>query len=65
MSALELSVSQLNEYVRRLLQLDPMLGNVTLKGEISNLKLHQTGTVFFRMKDEQAAVSCVMLASDA
>lgn len=65
MSALELSVSQLNEYVRRLLQLDPMLGNVTLKGEISNLKLHQTGTVFFRMKDEQAAISCVMLASDA
>ena len=65
MSALELSVSQLNEYVRRLLQLDPMLGSVVLKGEISNLKLHQTGTVFFRMKDEQAAISCVMLASDA
>ena len=65
MSALTLSVSQLNEYVRRLLQLDPMLGNVVLKGEISNLKLHQTGTLFFRMKDEQAAVSCVMLASDA
>ena len=65
MSAMTLSVSQLNEYVRRMLQLDPMLQRIELKGEISNLKLHQTGTLFFTMKDEQAAISCVMYASDA
>ncbi len=65
MSALTLSVSQLNEYVRRLLQLDPTLGDLVLTGEISNLKWHQSGTLFFRMKDEQAAISCVMLAQDA
>lgn len=64
MSVVSLSVSQLNEYVRRTLQLDPMLGQVELKGEISNLKLHQSGTLFFTMKDEQAAISCVMYASD-
>lgn len=62
---LALSVSQLNEYVRRLLQQDPLLYDVELKGEISNLKLHQTGTLFFTLKDEQAAIACVMYAQDA
>ncbi len=57
---LTLSVSQLNEYVRRVLQLDPMLHGISIKGEISNLKLHQTGTLFFTLKDEEAAISCVM-----
>lgn len=62
---LTLTVSQLNEYVRRMLQLDPMLHGVRLRGEISNLKFHQTGTLFFTLKDELAAISCVMYASDA
>lgn len=62
---LTLTVSQLCEYIRRMLQLDPMLHGVELKGEISNLKLHQTGTIFFTLKDENAAISCVMYASDA
>ena len=62
---LALSVSQLNEYVRRLLQLDPLLREIEIKGEISNLKLHQTGTLFFTLKDELAAVSCVMYADEA
>ena len=62
---LALSVSQLNEYVRRLFQQDPLLCEVELKGEISNLKLHQTGTIFFTLKDELAAIPCVMYAQDA
>lgn len=61
---LELSVSQLNEYVRRMFQMDPMLRAIELKGEVSNLKFHQSGALFFTMKDEQAAISCVMYASD-
>lgn len=65
MGRLALSVSQLNEYVRRLFQQDPLLRDIELKGEISNLKLHQTGSLFFTLKDEQAAVSCIMYASDA
>ena len=63
-SKLSLTVSQLNEYVRRMFQLDPMLRAVELRGEISNLKFHQTGTLFFSMKDEQASISCVMYAQD-
>ncbi len=61
---LELTVSQLNEYVHRMLQMDPMLRAIELKGEISNLKFHQSGALFFTMKDENAAISCVMYASD-
>lgn len=44
--------------------MDPMLRAIELKGEISNLKFHQSGALFFTMKDEQAAISCVMYASD-
>ena len=62
---LALSVSQLNEYVRRLFQQDPLLREIELKGEISNLKWHQTGTLYFTLKDEMASISCVMYASDA
>ncbi len=62
---LTLTVSQLCEYIRRMMQLDPMLHGVELKGEISNLKFHQTGTLFFTLKDENAAINCVMYASDA
>ena len=62
---LTLSVSQLNEYVRRMLALDPMLARIDLKGEISNLKFHQSGMVFFTMKDDQAAVACAMSGEDA
>ena len=62
---LTLTVSQLNEYIRRMMQLDPVLHSVELKGEISNLKFHQTGTIFFTLKDELSAIACVMYASDA
>lgn len=61
---LELTVSQLNEYVRRMLQMDPMLRAIELKGEISNLKFHQSGALFFTMKDENASISCVMYSGD-
>ena len=55
-----LSISQLNEYIRRVVQQDPMLHGLSIRGEISNLKLHQTGTLFFTLKDEEAAIGCVM-----
>ena len=64
-SKLTLTVSQLGEYIRRMVQLDPMLHGVELKGEISNLKFHQTGSIFFTLKDEHSSISCVMYASDA
>ena len=62
---LTLTVSQLSEYIRRSLQQDPMLRRLEIRGEISNLKFHQTGSVFFTLKDETAAIGCVMYASEA
>ncbi|MBP3655322.1 MAG: exodeoxyribonuclease VII large subunit [Clostridia bacterium] len=61
---LTLSVSQLNEYVRRTLQMDPMLARIDLQGEISNLKLHQSGMLFFTLKDDLASIACTMMECD-
>ena len=41
-----------------------MLRAIELKGEISNLKFHQSGALFFTMKDENASISCVMYSGD-
>lgn len=59
---LTLTVSQLNEYVRRVLQQDPMLARIDLRGEISNLKFHQSGMLFFTLKDDLASIACAMSA---
>ena len=58
------SVSQINEYVRKSLQMDPILSQVEVRGEISNLKFHQSGLLFFTLKDEQASISCMMFQAD-
>lgn len=61
-----LSVSQLNNYVNRLLLSDDLLQNFWLKGEISGFRLYQqSGHAYFTLKDEEAAVSCVMFKSRA
>lgn len=60
-----LSVSQLNEYVRRTLASDPMLKGLRLRGEISNFKRHSAGHLYFSLKDEEARIACVMFRSAA
>ncbi|MCL1796500.1 MAG: exodeoxyribonuclease VII large subunit, partial [Clostridia bacterium] len=60
-----LTVSQLNEYVRKSLAADPMLSELRLRGEISNFKRHSSGHLYFSLKDEEARVACVMFRSQA
>jgi len=60
-----LTVSQLNEYVRRSFASDPMLHNVCITGELSNLKRHVSGHWYFTLKDEEAAISCAMFRTSA
>jgi len=55
-------VSQLNSYIKRILQTDPILGNVSVIGEVSNLKFHSSGHVYFSLKDETSKVNCFMAA---
>ena len=58
-----ISVSQLNNYIKRTLQTDPLLGNVSVTGEISNLKFHDSGHVYFSLKDESSRING-FIASD-
>ncbi len=60
-----LSVSELNEYVRRKLAGDAMLRNVSVRGEIVSFKRHVSGHLYFTLKDEQARVSCAMFRQQA
>jgi exodeoxyribonuclease VII large subunit len=55
-----ITVSQLNGYIKRILQSDPLLGNVSVIGEISNLKHHGSGHVYFTLKDETSKINCFL-----
>lgn len=57
------TVSQLNEYISRVLTTDPLLGNISVTGEISNLKFHSSGHVYFSMIDENSKINCFLPAS--
>jgi len=58
------TVSQLNSYIKRILQTDPILGNVSVVGEISNLKFHSSGHVYFSLKDESSKINCFLAAGN-
>lgn len=56
------SVSQINQYIKNLFVRDYLLSRVQVQGEISNLKYHSSGHIYFTLKDEAAQISCVMFA---
>ena len=56
------TVSQLNGYIKRILQTDPLLGTVSVIGEISNLKFHGSGHIYFSMKDAGSRLNCFLPA---
>lgn len=60
-----LTVSELNEYARRLLAGDPLLRSVEVSGEISGYKHHYSGHRYFSLKDDSARVQCVMFRQNA
>ncbi|MGI6752516.1 MAG: exodeoxyribonuclease VII large subunit [Anaerovoracaceae bacterium] len=53
-------ISQLSGYLKRIIQSDPILGNITVIGEISNLKYHTSGHVYFTMKDRDSKLNCFL-----
>ena len=65
MKGLTLTVTQLNEYVRRSFASDPMLHSICITGELSNLKRHASGHWYFTLKDEEAAINCAMFRQAA
>ncbi len=60
-----LSVTQINEYIRSKMDEDPRLTDVVIRGEISNYKLYPSGHHYFTLKDEGAALRCVMFKGNA
>ena len=57
------TVAQINAYIRSLVSEDVLLSSVFVKGEVSNLKYHPSGHVYFSLKDGAAALSCVLFRS--
>ena len=57
------SVTQLNEYISRVLSTDPLLGNIRVTGEITNLKYHSSGHIYFSITDENSKINCFFPSS--
>ena len=55
-----LTVSDLTYRIKEVLEYEPELQDVTVRGEISNCTLHGSGHAYFTLKDEDAQLSCVM-----
>ena len=60
-----LSVTELNEYVRRKLAGDPVLRAVAVRGEVSGFKRYTSGHCYFALKDETSRVQCVLWRQQA
>ena len=58
-----LSVTQVNRYIKMLMESDDVLSYVTVRGEISNLKYHTSGHLYFTLKDEESEIPAVMFRS--
>ncbi|MBO8464141.1 MAG: exodeoxyribonuclease VII large subunit [Firmicutes bacterium] len=56
------TVAQVNGYIKRLFVSDYALNHIYMKGEVSNCKYHSSGHIYFTLKDQESAISCVMFA---
>lgn len=59
------SVSELNTRIAGLLDADPVLSSVSVRGELSNYKIYPSGHHYFTLKDANSTLSCVMFKSSA
>ena len=57
---MEVKVSRLTSYIANIFKTDPIMMKIGVIGEISNLKYHGSGSVFFTLKDEKASIRCQM-----
>ena len=60
-----LSILQVNEYIKSMMDRDDLLTGVAVRGEISNYKVYPSGHHYFTLKDENASIRCVMFRGNA
>lgn len=57
------SVSQINAYIKNMFTQDFVLRRISIRGEVSNCKYHNSGHIYFSLKDAFGTIACVMFAS--
>ncbi|MFA6308501.1 MAG: exodeoxyribonuclease VII large subunit [Clostridia bacterium] len=60
-----LSVSEINRYIKEIISRDLVLGNIMVRGELSNYIYHSSGHMYFSLKDESGIIKCVMFKASA
>ena len=60
-----LTVSELNNLIKTLIDCEPMLNKVCVRGELSNYKIYPSGHHYFTLKDSESSLRCVMFKSSA
>jgi len=59
------SVTEVNQYIKTVLDSQPLLNEVFIRGEISNYKRYPSGHHYFTLKDAEGAMRCVMFKGQA
>lgn len=60
-----LTVKALTKYIKRKFDADPHLRDVYVKGELSNVKIHTSGHIYFTLKDDETRISATMFRTQA
>ena len=60
-----LTVTELNNRIKGLLDMDPVLADICVRGELSNYKIYPSGHHYFTLKDSESSLRCVMFKSSA
>jgi len=58
-----ITVTALNGYIKKIVDSDFILNNANVKGELSNVKIHSSGHIYFSLKDAFGKINCVMFKS--
>lgn len=59
------SVTEVNGYIKNLIDGTPMLNGLLIRGELSNYKIYPSGHHYFTLKDDECALRCVMFRGAA
>ena len=60
-----ITVSELNQIIKSLVDGEPLLNRVCVRGELSNYKIYPSGHHYFTLKDAESSLRCVMFKSSA